>query len=191
MPAGYAGGRIDPADLALVAPRRPAGGAVFELHAHASERSLDSGARAAVLAAQAAARGLNGTSAGSYSVANALDCIIGEAVFAESGVSGEIARRFINVRLKSVKSVISVRSCGRVPVLTMIKARINIPILEIPGCGRGGCCGGAHAKRSGHQAERNWFAEFGHKGSPVSVHNADGAINYSSRFCVAVLRVLR
>lgn len=53
-------GRIHPAELAPVAPRRPDGGFVFELHAHSSERSLDSGVRATVLAQQAAWRGLDG-----------------------------------------------------------------------------------------------------------------------------------
>lgn len=53
-------GRIDPDDLAPVADRRPEGGAVFEMHAHTSERSLDSGVRADVLVAQAAWRGLDG-----------------------------------------------------------------------------------------------------------------------------------
>lgn len=53
-------GRIHAADLSPVAPRRPAGGSVFEVHAHSSERSLDSGVRAAVIAEQAAWRGLDG-----------------------------------------------------------------------------------------------------------------------------------
>lgn len=56
----HSNGRIHPADLAPVAPRRPAGGSVFELHAHSSERSLDSGVRAAAIAEQAAWRGLDG-----------------------------------------------------------------------------------------------------------------------------------
>ena len=53
-------GRIHAADLAPVALRRPTGGCVFEMHAHSSERSLDSGVRAAVIAEQAAWRGLDG-----------------------------------------------------------------------------------------------------------------------------------
>jgi hypothetical protein len=59
MAQGHSG-RIHPEDLAAVAPRRPAGGSVFEMHAHTSDRSLDSGVRAAVLATQAKARGLDG-----------------------------------------------------------------------------------------------------------------------------------
>ena len=51
---------IDPADLAPVASRRPENGAVFEMHAHTSDRSLDSGVSADALVAQAAARGLDG-----------------------------------------------------------------------------------------------------------------------------------
>jgi hypothetical protein len=54
------GGRIDPATLLSVAARRPPGGAVFEMHAHSSERSLDSGVRALAIAEQAAWRGLDG-----------------------------------------------------------------------------------------------------------------------------------
>jgi predicted metal-dependent phosphoesterase TrpH len=53
-------GRIDPLHLADVAERRPAGGAIIELHAHSSDRSLDSGVSAEVLVAQAAWRGLDG-----------------------------------------------------------------------------------------------------------------------------------
>jgi hypothetical protein len=53
-------GRIHPHELLPVAPRRPAGGVVFEMHSHSSERSLDSGVRAAVIAQQALARGLDG-----------------------------------------------------------------------------------------------------------------------------------
>ena len=83
-------------------------------------------------------------------MANALDCIIGEAVFAEGGVSDEIARRLISVRL------INVISCGRgnpadtrAPVfIIIIKARGKIPMLEIPFRDGGGrCCGDAHPKR--------------------------------------------
>jgi predicted metal-dependent phosphoesterase TrpH len=53
-------GRIHPDALLPVAARRQPGHAAFELHAHASERSLDSGARAVLLAQQAAQRGLDG-----------------------------------------------------------------------------------------------------------------------------------
>ena len=53
-------GRIHAADLTPIGPRRPVGGCVLELHAHSSERSLDSGVRAAVIAEQAAWRGLDG-----------------------------------------------------------------------------------------------------------------------------------
>ena len=60
MSGGRQHGRIDPSHLADVAARRPAGGAVFEMHAHSSERSLDSGVRADELVAQAAWRGLDG-----------------------------------------------------------------------------------------------------------------------------------
>lgn len=56
----HANGRIHPADLAPVGPRRPDGGCVLEMHAHSSDRSLDSGVRAAVIAEQAAWRGLDG-----------------------------------------------------------------------------------------------------------------------------------
>jgi hypothetical protein len=96
--------------------------------------------------------------------------MIGEAVVAEGGLSGEIARRFINGRLKNVIS------CGRGnpadtrdPVLTMIKASRNVPMLEIPGRSRGGRCGDAHAKRSDHYAKRDCFAKIGHESSPISV----------------------
>ena len=51
---------IDPAELADPASVRPAGGSVFDLHAHSSERSLDSGVRAVAIAEQAAVRGLDG-----------------------------------------------------------------------------------------------------------------------------------
>jgi predicted metal-dependent phosphoesterase TrpH len=60
MPRARPNGRIHPEELAAVAPRRMAGGAAFEMHAHASERSLDSGARAELLVLQAARRGLDG-----------------------------------------------------------------------------------------------------------------------------------
>lgn len=53
-------GRIHAEDLSPVAPRRPVSGAVFELHAHSSDRSLDSGVRAATIAEQAVWRGLDG-----------------------------------------------------------------------------------------------------------------------------------
>jgi predicted metal-dependent phosphoesterase TrpH len=53
-------GRLHPDELLPVAPRRPPGCAALELHAHASERSLDSGAREELLALQAAQRGLDG-----------------------------------------------------------------------------------------------------------------------------------
>lgn len=53
-------GRIHPEDLSAVAPRRPPGGSIFDLHAHSSELSLDSGVRALVIAQQALARGLDG-----------------------------------------------------------------------------------------------------------------------------------
>lgn len=51
---------IDPSELAPVSARRPDGGSVFEMHAHTSDRSLDSGVRADILVKQAAARGLDG-----------------------------------------------------------------------------------------------------------------------------------
>ena len=51
---------IDPAELADPSSVRPEGGAVLDLHAHSLERSLDSGVAAEVIAAQAAARGLDG-----------------------------------------------------------------------------------------------------------------------------------
>lgn len=53
-------GRIHAADLLPVAPRRPTSGAVIEMHAHSSDRSLDSGVRAESIAEQAAWRGLDG-----------------------------------------------------------------------------------------------------------------------------------
>lgn len=53
-------GRIHPHDLLPAGVRRPAGGSLVELHAHSSDRSLDSGVRASVLAEQAAWRGLDG-----------------------------------------------------------------------------------------------------------------------------------
>jgi predicted metal-dependent phosphoesterase TrpH len=52
--------RIAPEDLSPVAERRPPGGAVFEMHAHSSDRSLDSGVRATAIAEQAKWRGLDG-----------------------------------------------------------------------------------------------------------------------------------
>ncbi len=51
---------IDPATLIDPASLRPPGGAVFDMHTHSSDRSFDSGARAEVLAEQAALRGLDG-----------------------------------------------------------------------------------------------------------------------------------
>lgn len=51
---------IDPSELAPVSARRPDGGSVFEMHAHTSDRSLDSGVRADILVQRAAARGLDG-----------------------------------------------------------------------------------------------------------------------------------
>lgn len=51
---------LDPAQLADPASVRPPGGAVVDLHAHSTEHSLDSGVSAEKLAAQAAARGLDG-----------------------------------------------------------------------------------------------------------------------------------
>jgi predicted metal-dependent phosphoesterase TrpH len=56
----HTSGRIDPATLAPVAPRRPPGGAVFEMHAHSSDRSLDSGVRVGKILEQARWRGLDG-----------------------------------------------------------------------------------------------------------------------------------
>ncbi|MFN0148680.1 MAG: PHP-associated domain-containing protein [Dehalococcoidia bacterium] len=60
MSGGRQHGRIDPSHLASVGERRPPGGAIFEMHAHCSDRSLDSGVRVDVLVAQAAWRGLDG-----------------------------------------------------------------------------------------------------------------------------------
>jgi predicted metal-dependent phosphoesterase TrpH len=51
---------IDPATLIDPASLRPPGGAIFDMHTHSSDRSFDSGARAEVLAEQAALRGLDG-----------------------------------------------------------------------------------------------------------------------------------
>ncbi len=51
---------IDPAELADPSSVRPDGGAVLDLHAHSSDLSLDSGVTAEAIAAQAAARGLDG-----------------------------------------------------------------------------------------------------------------------------------
>jgi predicted metal-dependent phosphoesterase TrpH len=56
----HTSGRIPPELLAPVANRRPPGGSLFEMHAHSSERSLDSGVRAGVLLEQAKWRGLDG-----------------------------------------------------------------------------------------------------------------------------------
>ena len=53
-------GRIHPSDLLLVKERRPPGGMVLEMHAHSSDRSLDSGACAIALVEQAARRSLDG-----------------------------------------------------------------------------------------------------------------------------------
>lgn len=53
-------GLLDPRELADPASVRPAGGAVFDLHVHSSDRSRDSGVRAARIAAQAKRRGLDG-----------------------------------------------------------------------------------------------------------------------------------
>lgn len=60
--AAHGGGNrlIDPSELADPASVRPAGGAVLDLHAHSSDRSLDSGVRAVAIAEQAAMRGLDG-----------------------------------------------------------------------------------------------------------------------------------
>lgn len=53
-------GRIHAEDLSPVAARRAPDGAIVEMHAHSSERSLDSGVRAEVMARQAAWRELDG-----------------------------------------------------------------------------------------------------------------------------------
>lgn len=53
-------GLLDPRELADPASVRPAGGAVFDLHVHSSDRSRDSGVRAGRIAAQARRRGLDG-----------------------------------------------------------------------------------------------------------------------------------
>jgi hypothetical protein len=53
-------GLLDPAELSDPASVRPTDGSVFDLHAHSSDYSRDSGVRVAKLAAQAAARGLDG-----------------------------------------------------------------------------------------------------------------------------------
>ena len=50
---------IDPAHLAAADRFRPAGGAVVEMHCHSSNRSLDSGVRADLIAEQATYRGLD------------------------------------------------------------------------------------------------------------------------------------
>jgi len=50
---------IDPAHLAAADRFRPPGGAVVEMHCHSSNRSLDSGVRADVIAGQAVYRGLD------------------------------------------------------------------------------------------------------------------------------------
>ena len=61
MPDSAPGDGTAPVEaLGEVAAARPPGGAVLDLHCHASERSLDSGVRADALAAAAAARGLDG-----------------------------------------------------------------------------------------------------------------------------------
>jgi hypothetical protein len=52
--------RIAPDDLLPVAPRRPPGGSILEMHAHSSDMSLDSGVRAMAIAEQAKVRGLDG-----------------------------------------------------------------------------------------------------------------------------------
>ncbi len=51
---------IDPGALIDPATLRPPGGAIFDMHTHSSDRSFDAGARAEVLAEQAARRGLDG-----------------------------------------------------------------------------------------------------------------------------------
>jgi predicted metal-dependent phosphoesterase TrpH len=51
---------LHPSELADPASVRPSGGSVFDLHAHSSDHSRDSGVRVAKLAEQAAARGLDG-----------------------------------------------------------------------------------------------------------------------------------
>lgn len=53
-------GRIRPEHLTAVSPRRPPGGAVYEMHAHSSDRSLDSGVSARSIVEQALWRGLDG-----------------------------------------------------------------------------------------------------------------------------------
>jgi len=53
-------GLLDPSTLSDPALVRPPGGSVFDLHAHSSDHSRDSGVRLPKLAAQAAARGLDG-----------------------------------------------------------------------------------------------------------------------------------
>ena len=55
-----AGARAPGSELGDVAEARLPGGAVLDMHCHSSDRSLDSGVRVGVLAAQAAARGLDG-----------------------------------------------------------------------------------------------------------------------------------
>lgn len=55
-----AGGLIPVDRLRDPATVRPPGGAVFDLHVHSSDRSMDSGVRAGAIAAQAALRGLDG-----------------------------------------------------------------------------------------------------------------------------------
>ncbi len=51
---------MTPEKLALVAPQRPPGWTILDMHTHGFERSLDSGASAKALAARAAERGLDG-----------------------------------------------------------------------------------------------------------------------------------
>jgi len=51
---------LHPSELADPASVRPSGGSVFDLHAHSSDHSRDSGVRVAKLAERAAARGLDG-----------------------------------------------------------------------------------------------------------------------------------
>ena len=53
-------GLLDPAHLSDPATVRPEGGSVFDLHAHSSDRSRDSGVRVGKLADRAASRGLDG-----------------------------------------------------------------------------------------------------------------------------------
>lgn len=60
MTSGRAIRRIDPAELGDPASVRPPGGAVFDLHVHSSNRSMDSGVSADAILQQAVERGLDG-----------------------------------------------------------------------------------------------------------------------------------